>query len=209
MSRNLIVISLIFVVWGCAVGNTYDYRTATLGLPITGSIDLGLAVVDARPYVLNGDKQSNFIGLQRGGFGNPFNVSTTSGDSLAADMQSALARSLENKGYMVKELMIESLDESIIARAIERDGSGLNAILILRDWKTDAMMSLALTYDVHLQIVDGENRVLAQTAANGDKEKLSGAGFEGQNARTAMQAFESKVSRLFNNPEIRAILNSE
>lgn len=92
------LVFLVFLVSGCAIGNKYDYQNAELSLPVGGSGELGLAVVDNRSYVRNGDKAPNFIGSQRGGFGNPFDVTTASGRSLISDMEDALKSSLTNSG---------------------------------------------------------------------------------------------------------------
>ena len=78
MMRLLIVALSAVALAGCAVGNTYDYQAADIGLPVVGKGKVGVAVVDRRPYVLSGDKEADFVGLQRGGFGNPFNVTTRS-----------------------------------------------------------------------------------------------------------------------------------
>ena len=77
---------LIMAVTGCAIGNQYDYRTANVSLPLTGDGVLGVGVLDNRSYVLSGEKEPNFVGLQRGGFANPFNVTTASGKPLTDDM---------------------------------------------------------------------------------------------------------------------------
>ena len=76
MSRLLLHVLGALLIAGCAAGNQYDYSGSDLALPITGSGDIGVAVLDVRPYVLNGDKKPDFVGLQRGGFGNPFDVSS-------------------------------------------------------------------------------------------------------------------------------------
>jgi hypothetical protein len=41
--------------------------------------------------------------LQRGGFGNPFNVKTESGKALAEEMSTALASELEGNGFKLLE----------------------------------------------------------------------------------------------------------
>ncbi len=208
MNRLTIVGVFLFALGGCAAGNQYDYFSASIGLPVIGTDTLGVAVVDRRPYVLSGKKNPDFVGLQRGGFGNPFNVTTASGKPMATDMQAALARALEDKGYEVTELFFSSPDATIAAEAIKQNGAKLNVVLLLNEWKTDAMMSFGLDYDVELQIVDENSEVLAQASDSANDEKIGGAGFAKQNSRSAAQVFEVKVGRLFNDPEIKGVLDS-
>jgi hypothetical protein len=57
--RNTLVLFFVVALGGCAVGNTYDYRVADLGIPVNGmGQSVSVEVVDARPYVLNGRKSS-------------------------------------------------------------------------------------------------------------------------------------------------------
>ncbi|RTE65968.1 hypothetical protein EH243_09810 [Amphritea opalescens] len=188
---------------GCAVGNQYDYQQADVSLPIKGTDKVSLGVIDNRSYVINGDKSANFIGLQRGGFGNPFEVTTSSGKPLTEDMSDVLERSLVQSGFQVNKLYFSSPDTSMVANVIKNNGQQKNIILTVSEWKTDVMMNIALIYDLELQVKDQEGREIASASARSTgKEKISGAGFQGQNSRVAVSAFETKVSRLFNNPAI-------
>ena len=58
-----------------------------------------LAVQDFRPYVLNGDEEPGFVGLQRGGYGNPFDVTTLTGRPMTEDMAEAMVKGLSDVGY--------------------------------------------------------------------------------------------------------------
>jgi hypothetical protein len=65
---------------GCAFGRTYSYSDVPIAMQaISSSGSVTVAVVDDRPYVLSGGKPDRFVGLMRGGFGNPFDVNTQSG----------------------------------------------------------------------------------------------------------------------------------
>ncbi|MEX0828257.1 MAG: hypothetical protein WD005_04820 [Haliea sp.] len=191
-----------FFLSGCAIGNQYDYGNREISLPIEGGGEIGLAVIDSRDYVVSGSKPENFIGIQRGGFGNPFNVTTSSGNSLAADFSNSLKNALGKGGFEVKEIYLSSPDSSLIAEVLQKDGSGKNLVLKVKEWKTDAMARLRLIFDLELSIYDGQGEILASVRDKGD-EVISGAGFEGGNSSNAGNAFEIKIGRLFNRPEIR------
>lgn len=191
---------------GCAIGNQYDYRNKEIALPVTGNSQVGLAVVDNRPYVVSGDKPANYVGIQRGGFGNPFNVTTISGDSLANDFAGSLKSALSKNGFEVNSLQLSSPDSSVVANLVKSNGSSKNIILKVNEWKTDAMMNLRLIYDLELAIMDKQGNVLATASDSGD-EVISGAGFESGNARNVTSSFETKISRLFNTSTILTSLN--
>ena len=173
---------------GCAVGNTYDYQSTAMRLPVKGAgQELNVKVIDNRPYVLNGNKAPNFIGLQRGGYGNPFDVNTSSGRPLSDEFRAVISRALENSSYNITD----SADKTVE--------------LTVREWKTDAMMKLRLIYDLTLSILNGDDQIVASVTDAGD-EVLGGASFEGANSQSASSGFNRKISRLFNREEIRGAL---
>ena len=206
--RLISVLLALIVLAGCAVGNEYDYTSANISLPLAGSGDIGVAVVDNRSYVLSGEKEPNFIGLQRGGFANPFDVTTMSGNSLTDDMQLAMQNALQDSGYNVTSLDIDVADVAAISTAVAGGGMARNVVLIVNDWKTDIYMNFGLTFDLMLNVISQDGETLASSEARGDNEKISGAGMPGQNSRTAASAFETKVGRLFNNPDIIGALSN-
>lgn len=204
--RSGIVFLSVFLV-GCAVGNTYDYSRANVDLAVQGHSELGVAVIDRRPYVLSGDKEPNFVGLQRGGFGNPFDVKTESGRPLAVEMAEAMESELKDNGFKVLDLHIADSGSSVIATAVRQAAKPRNVILVVDEWKTDAMMSFGLSYDLKLQVLDESANLLAEAETSGVKEKLGGAGFESANAISAANAFSSKIGQLFNDPDVMNALN--
>ncbi|MDH3410219.1 MAG: hypothetical protein OER22_14930 [Gammaproteobacteria bacterium] len=204
--RKLLGLSFILLaVTGCAVGNQYDYRSASVALPLAGTGELGIGVIDNRSYVLSGDKEPNFIGLQRGGYGNPFNVTTASGNSLTQDMSESLENALRNSGYTVTGLQIASADPAAVTSAIAQSGVAKNIVLTVTEWKTDIYMNMTLHFDLLLEVVTKQGDTVASNQMQGE-EKIGGGAFEGQNSRTAAAAFETKIGRLFNDPEILGAL---
>ena len=205
ISRNLMVafLSLVFL-GGCAAGNRYDY-SPSIALPIRGGGDLGLAVVDNRQYVLSGKKTPDFVGLQRGGFGNPFNVTTKSGQALADDMTESLKNALGTVGFDVRNVYFSSPDGAVIAEAIRESRLPRTVVLRVDEWKTDAMMNLRLVYDLTLTVFDSKGESIASAQDKGD-ETLSGSGFQSGNSANAASAFERKVGRIFNDGAIKMAL---
>ena len=193
------------ILTGCAIGNTYNYQKADIELPVAGEGKMGLAVQDRRPYVLNGDKKSNFVGLQRGGFGNPFDVTTASGQPLAEVLYDIIAAELTENGFEVTELHLASSAGQYVADAIAGSGARRSVVLTVGEWKTDAYMNFGLTYDLGMQIFDESGKILAEKKSSGHDD-LGGAGLESRNSDVAIQSFESRVGKLFNSPEIKSVL---
>jgi len=198
-------LTIVLTVTGCAVGNTYDYQAANISLPVKGDQSVGLGVIDNRSYVLNGDKEPDFIGLQRGGFNNPFNVTTDSGKPMTEDMLSALTSALDSNGFDIKQLEFSSSDSGLIASVVVKNGEAKNIVLTVTDWKTDVFMKITLHYDLLLEVYEKDGVVVATNHLYG-KELVGGGGFESQNSKAAASAFETKIGRLFNSPDIIAAL---
>ena len=84
---------------GCAAGNRHAYHETVAVLQASGSKTIAVATHDEREYVRSGHKRPNFVGLQRGGYGNPFNVTTASTHPLAQDMTDAIVEAQELESY--------------------------------------------------------------------------------------------------------------
>lgn len=209
MKRIVFVLVSTLLLGACAIGNQYSYESPGMNLPAQGPGEIGLLVVDRRPYVLDGHKPPNFVGLQRGGYGNPFDVTTQSGKPMSVEMQSSLASALVDDHFEVKSLSPAALDDSGIVEAVRLAGASRNIVLILNEWKTDAMMNFGISCDVELRILGSDGALLASTRSKAVKEKLGGAGFESGNAVAASRAFESKMNQLFSDPKVLQIMNSE
>src|SRR5215467_405474 len=135
MKYTWIILISLFVA-SCAVGNKYDYRSTTLALPIkpVDNKTLILSVQDFRPYVLNNDKDPSFVGIQRGGYGNPFNVTTLSGRPMTEDMADAMVKGLTDVGYRVNYVSTKPEMVKLIDAAAQNQA---NRIIVLKvyDWK--------------------------------------------------------------------------
>jgi len=184
------------------MGNKYNYDTPKMVLPVHGTANVGLAVIDERPYVLDGDKSPDFVGLQRGGFGNPFNVTTESGRPLSVDMQDSLSKALSSNGYEVSLIQATSSSQADIDKAVRHEGKERNVIILLKEWKTDAMMRFGISYNVILRILNQQAELLGENQVEADKEPMGGAGFESANSKAAAVTFENKMNVLFKAPQI-------
>lgn len=206
IQRLLPLIAIVALAAGCAVGNKYNYELETLPLPVSGDASVGVSVIDSRPYVLDGDKEPDFVGLQRGGFGNPFNVTTQSGRPLAEDMQSTIADGLAKKGFKVKQLRLNGSDANTVSMVASRDGLERVIVLDVKEWKTDVMHRITMHYDLNLSVYDTAGILLGETSRARSGEAVGGAKFASGNSEMAASQFERVMGDMFGAPEIREAL---
>lgn len=80
MSR--LPVSLVMILLGLACFLSacfpkYRYDRMNVALNRAGSGSVAIAVLDQRPYVRSGEKDPSFVGIMRGGYGNPFSLYTS------------------------------------------------------------------------------------------------------------------------------------
>lgn len=186
---------------GCAIGQQYAYDRATIPLPrVESAGTVGLAVHDARPYVVSGNKDPSFVGLMRGGFGNPFDVTTSSGRPLARDMRDVIERAMKSRGLRVTGVDIAPSSGDGARRTLVASGSDRNVLVTLREWKSDTLLRTELLYDVTVTVLDREGAELAS-------KRLHGADPVGPSPHSSVpEAFARKFETLFDDDRILGAL---
>lgn len=192
---------------GCAVGNKHNYSDATPNIKATSGSRLDVGTQDQRVYILSGDKPAAFVGLSRGGFGNPFNVETESGQALSIDFTQAVSRALSKKGVQVTEINIPiRMDQADVIKKLTQTGNKA-AFISIKEWKSDTYQNTSLNYDVQVQIIDKSGKILAQKSISGT-ENLGGDFINppGYAKRVIPPAFQAKLELLFSDPAIASNL---
>ena len=193
----------LFMISGCAVGNKYNYRDVVADISAPGSGAVGVAVHDQRDYVKSGEKPADFVGLQRGGFGNPFSVTTMSGRPLADDMTSVIAESLAKKGFKAIPVGVAPADaQGAVLEKLKATQADRMILLTLNEWKSDTYQNVALIYDVSLSVYDKKGKVLTEKKVNG-RDNLGGSAWNPPAiARKEIpRALKEKLEQLLNSPE--------
>ena len=208
MGKLLLIAVFTLLTSGCAVGVKHQYDNVVPEIGVATRAKVAVGVQDARPYVVSGNKSEDFVGLQRGGFGNPFDVGTLSGNPLARDFLGVMAASLKRSGASVipVELAPKQKDAEV-KKALLGTGADKGVLLVLREWKSDTMMNTALHYDVLLTILSASGGVLASKTLTGNDD-LGGSAFNPpEHARGAVPvAFRKKMEALFTDPAVRKAL---
>lgn len=191
------------VLGGCAIGVSHQYDAAVPDIRASSGSRITLGAQDRRVYVLNRGKAETFVGLSRGGFGNPFDVTTASGQPLAADFTKAIQRSLASKNVAVTTIRLApDLSE---VEAVERlTLTAQKSILVtIKEWKADTYMNTRLLYDVTVKVLDGSGKILGESHIAGTDNLGGNLVNPPEHARSAVPAaFRRKLEELFSAPGV-------
>ena len=203
----LLLIGIVLITTSCAVNQKYTVTNAAPDFKISGTDILSVAVQDQRAYVISKKNKPQLSGIIRGGWGNPFYVTTTSGRPLAEDMCEALNNSLNKKGYQATCINIApDCAYNDVLKKLTAEGAQKAVFLGLKEWKPDlgAGGNLGLNYDFKLQVVNSSGNVTAEKDLSGNDNlgKLRGMGFLKVYEKNVSDAFQQKLEEMFNSPDI-------
>ena len=196
---------------GCAVGNRYAYHSVIANPALSGTSTLSVAAHDQREYVRSGDKAPQFIGLQRGGYGNPFDVKTEDDRPLAENMTTVIVNSLGLKGFRAQAVVVTpSMSLSDVRHRLTGLATEQALLLMVHEWKSDTYMNVGLHYDITLLVLDRAGTVLAEKRLSGH-DNLGGSFWNPPaHAREAVpQAFKAKIEELLNDTAVAAALRGD
>ena len=202
MQKSLAIGLTVLFLGGCAIGVKHDYQ-GPLELDVSTSAPVAVATLDQRPYVVSGQKGPDFVGLSRGGFGNPFDVTTQSGKPLAADMSNAIVSSMKSKG--VDARMVELKPGLADGQAISelRAGGAHKAVLLtLREWKGDTMVNVGFAYDMDLRIFDRSGNPLVSKVQQGKENLGAGTPFSPGGGDQVLPRYRRMMELLFRDPDV-------
>ena len=188
------------ILGACAVGQRIDYRGSSnfATLAIDEAVTVG--VQDERPYVINGNKKPNFVGLMRSVYGIPYSVTTTSGDPLADEIGSLVVGAINQKTTFASQIKIPVATSSESRNALFGSMKSARAYLIeIREWETDTYVKTTLTHDVSLSVMNSAGTILATKNSIG--EETLGSRADRANLATAISSI---FGTLVNDPVIVA-----
>lgn len=200
-----ILLAAALILGGCAFGRTYSYADVPMGLQgVSSGGSVAVSVQDERPYVLSGAKSARFVGLMRGGFGNPFDVNTTSGGPLANEIRDAIVRAMKARGIDARSVAAEPSDSVVqVKHRLEAMKPHRSVLVALREWKSDTMMATDLHYDVSLTVFDESGTELARSSIKGI-DNLGNLGLSPNEGISRASA--RKLDALFDNDKVLAAL---
>ncbi len=206
MYRILVLTCVALSLGACAVGNTYDYRTQQPRLAVVTNNRVALGVLDQRPYVLSNNKPPSFVGLQRGGYGNPWDVNTVSGGPLADDIASTIGAAFKAKNIQAKQIKLAvGTSKNATLAKLRAVRPGRIVLVSIYEWKTDTLFSIALYYDLRVDVYDGTGRHLAKNRVRGS-DTLGRVALPSRVGPLAGAAIKRKLERLLNSTKVQKAL---
>jgi hypothetical protein len=199
-----------FTLTGCPLGRGYSASGWSFGYAQAGPDvraagpprSVAIAVLDQRPYVLEGAKVDSFAGLSRDMFGIPYDVVTPKGAPLASDMASALLAAFRSKGFAAEVATSRPEDGPEAARqALSRTFASRMLLFTILQWRTDSNWTTRLDFDLSLEVLDGGGGRLATARVSG-KETSDSSVRGGE--RDAQRWFAVKVAELLGDDAVAA-----
>jgi hypothetical protein len=200
------IISLlsILILTSCAVGNQHSYHDTIANIAVSGNITVAATTHDQREYIVSGQSPLNYVGMQRGGFGNPFNVTTASGKPLAEDITTSICHSLSVKGFRAIAVNVAPSDNrnDVIAKLRTSESQRL-LLLTLNELQSDTYSNVGFSYNMKLEVFDPNGNKLAEKSIKGDDSLGGSAWNPPERARGVIpKAFKEKLEALLNSGEI-------
>jgi hypothetical protein len=145
---------------GCAMGNKYDIRQARAAAP-AGSSTVAVGGVDEREYLKRGEIEPEYVGMTRGGYGNPFRVKTATKQPFAEEAAGVVASSLGPRlrgpvrSYGSTEAALHTLRSSGAQRLV---------LLRVKAWESDTLINTSVDVDLVLEVYNAGGKLIASSS---------------------------------------------
>jgi hypothetical protein len=208
LARGFLGLALLSLLSGCAVGQKVRYHDADLELDAAGNSPVAVASLDNRPYVKNGEKDKDYAGNLRGGFGNPFNLTTESGKPLADDMASVICAAFKKKGHSCTTVSLEPKEQKAqIVDKLKATNAKKLLLLTINEWLSSTYQNTSLTYDLDLTVMNESGASLAAKNAKGEDELGGSFWSPPAHAKEAVPlAYQKKLESMLNDPAVSKVL---
>ena len=193
---------------GCAVGNQYELHKAMPVLKAQGGARLAVGTHDQRLDITSGDKEPDFIGVQRGGFGNAFSVTTASDQPLASDITTVVVRALQQQGFAAEPVELPpTLSKAGAEAAVGAKGAQRAIVITILEFKSDTYTNVGFDYAFEIVVLDAAGQTVAK-ASTAQGRNLKGSFWNPPaHAKQAVpRAFREALEELLNRPEIAAAI---
>ena len=169
MKRRAFAWMALMLFVGIAVAAPPAPSPLKISLPFEGPI--AIAVLDARPDVVSGERKETFIGLSRSLYGIPYPAHTPSKKPFAQDLANLVMRSMKLGGNQVQSVGTSPYKgrEGAI-RALQETGAERIVLIEIRDWWSDTLIHTDLHYDLALTVLNSQGQELGSNFMIGHDE---------------------------------------
>lgn len=196
---------------GCAVGNKYMIADVQAQLEATGKYSVVVASLDQRKFIIDKTSPDTYVGMVRGGYGNPFNATTVSGLPFSDDVGQSICNALIRRGFKATLVSVthDSTEEKVLERLLANKKD--RALLVtIQKWESDSFVNLNVGYDLTLKVVAKDGTILA-TAQAKDDVNVPGNIWIGSVEMSKTEVpniFKKSIESLLNNPNVVKVLAS-
>lgn len=186
----------------------YDTKVV---LPEKGTTKIAVATVDERPYVLNHRNPSNYVGIIRGGFGNPFDRHTDDSKPLADEFNQTMVDSLVDAGFAAVAVSTPPAANADQALAQLKQGGASRLVLLeLREWQSDTYINPTMNLDYTFHVYDASGKELAAVTEHKDQDIKGGSFFNpvGKSDDLVVAFYQDKIQSWFSDPKVEAALQN-
>jgi hypothetical protein len=206
-----LAVSMVLFLSACMSVPDAEQSAPTISFSTSQSVTV--AVIDNRPYVLNGDKERYFSGLSRDSFGVPWSLPTYNKQPMSDLLQDRVLAGLKNQNVAVTPLKnASSATVSNISTWVAASGSDKSLVIVLNEWKTNwlpdgyvfnASHHIDFIYNVDIQVFDNKGKLMTS-------EKFYGEETEDQDGMNIYAQFHKiykhKLEEFINSPKISSAL---
>ena len=175
---------------------------------VANNIFVAVASLDQRSTVLRGESPADYVGMQRGGFGNPFNVTTNSGLPFADAVSESICQSLKQKGFDAKSGLIKpgTPEKEALKQLLAKQAEG-SIFLNIKQWESDTYSNNDLTYDLAITVFDEDGSEVARSTAK-DNTTIPGSFVNPTAAarKKIPEAYKDMIESLLNDPQVKKAL---
>ena len=186
----------------------YDTKVV---LPEKGATKIAVTTVDERPYVLNHRNPPNYVGIIRGGFGNPFDRHTDDGKPLADEFDQTMVESLADNGFAALAVSTPpTADADQALSQLKQSGAFRLVLLELRDWQSDTFINPTMNLDYTFHVYDASGKELATITEHKDQDIKGGSFFNpvGKSDDLVVAFYQDKIQSWFSDPKVEAALQN-
>jgi len=212
LKQTLYILPLLFiglVVSGCAIGNKYKIADVEAKLQATGSVAIVVASLDHRPPIVDKSSPETYVGMVRGGYGNPFDATTKSDLPFSFAVSKAICNALNRKGFTASSLPVKpNMTEQQVVDLLLAKNKDKAMLVIIKQWESDSFYNLNIGYDFLLKVFNRDGRLLATSEAK-DSVAVSGSIMTGSlelSKKEVPATFRKAIETLLNTQDVMQAL---
>lgn len=177
----VLFILLLFARDATAAMVVLDYSKCRFTIPFSGA-GISVAVIDMRAEIRNGDHKPQYVGMMRGGYGNPWNADTRSGQPFADEVSACLSASFAAAGFDMIPAQVHYPDDVTAAmNHLKESDAERKILLVIHEWRSDMITSFTkrwtdVYYDLEMVVLDKQNKKAGTARLNGKAETLNKGG---------------------------------